>query len=128
TYTYEYAVTTDRSFSPTRMWLLFLIATPPSSDTYTRSLHDALPISQRLPPFVSLRSRRQATRADYPGGMGSHFAFTPGNLPELLDRKSTRLNSSHGSNSYAVFCLNKKCILTLLKKREIRPRRSKRSR
>src|SRR5207245_11703687 len=25
-----------------------------------------------------------------------------------VDRKSTRLNSSHGSNSYAVFCLNKK--------------------
>src|SRR5207245_8306631 len=28
--------------------------------------------------------------------------------PELLDRKSTRLNSSHGSISYAVFCLKKK--------------------
>src|SRR5256884_5634431 len=32
-------------------------------------------------------------------------------LIELLDRKSTRLNSSHGYISYAVFCLKKKTIL-----------------
>src|SRR6266852_8471883 len=31
-----------------------------------------------------------------------------GNLARLIDRKSTRLNSSHGSISYAVFCLKKK--------------------
>src|SRR3989449_5040223 len=30
------------------------------------------------------------------------------NLPDALDRKSTRLNSSHGYISYAVFCLKKK--------------------
>src|SRR5688572_32431279 len=30
------------------------------------------------------------------------------NLPRLLDRKSTRLNSSHSQISYAVFCLKKK--------------------
>src|SRR5438128_3171143 len=30
--------------------------------------------------------------------------------PKRLDRKSTRLNSSHGSISYAVFCLKKKKI------------------
>src|SRR2546429_1461997 len=30
------------------------------------------------------------------------------NAPEFLDRKSTRLNSSHGYISYAVFCLKKK--------------------
>src|SRR2546422_5591259 len=29
-------------------------------------------------------------------------------VPEILDRKSTRLNSSHGYISYAVFCLKKK--------------------
>src|SRR5207245_9762526 len=32
-------------------------------------------------------------------------------LPDILDRKSTRLNSSHGSISYAVFCLKKKNTL-----------------
>src|SRR2546429_6941200 len=35
-----------------------------------------------------------------------------GNLIELRDRKSTRLNSSHGYISYAVFCLKKKKHLT----------------
>src|SRR5438128_9119238 len=38
-----------------------------------------------------------------PGRLGSG-----GRLPGVLDRKSTRLNSSHGSISYAVFCLKKK--------------------
>src|SRR5260221_5251369 len=34
----------------------------------------------------------------------------PGRLPDTLDRKSTRLNSSHTVISYAVFCLKKKNI------------------
>src|SRR5207245_8237438 len=38
-------------------------------------------------------------------GIGGGIAFLPDYLP---DRKSTRLNSSHGSISYAVFCLKKK--------------------
>src|SRR3989449_2610497 len=36
------------------------------------------------------------------------FIDTPGAYPGLGDRKSTRLNSSHGYISYAVFCLKKK--------------------
>src|SRR2546430_8731702 len=36
--------------------------------------------------------------------------FHPVTLDELLDRKSTRLNSSHSQISYAVFCLKKKKI------------------
>src|SRR3989449_3739299 len=44
-------------------------------------------------------------------GAASHFTLNPaGNRG--LDRKSTRLNSSHGYISYAVFCLNKKCSST----------------
>src|SRR2546430_9179673 len=35
-------------------------------------------------------------------------AATRWNVPEALDRKSTRLNSSHSQISYAVFCLKKK--------------------
>src|SRR5207245_6243227 len=38
-----------------------------------------------------------------PATEGANFEFS-----EILDRKSTRLNSSHGSKSYAVFCLKKK--------------------
>src|SRR6266702_6785997 len=59
-----------------------------TTEIYTLSLHDALPISRRL-PFCTTRPVR--------GPWG----------PER-DRKSTRLNSSHVAISYAVFCLKKK--------------------
>src|SRR4051794_16187228 len=42
------------------------------------------------------------------GHAGSKFGFSLAQAPEALDRKSTRLNSSHPSISYAVFCLKKK--------------------
>src|SRR5438067_3337587 len=80
-------------------------ATP---EIYTLSLHDALPISlQRL--------RAAAARAGIPWvGRRAGQTLTVGaatfsvlNPPEP-DRKSTRLNSSHVSISYAVFCLKKK--------------------
>src|SRR3989337_4055608 len=59
-----------------------------TTEIYTLSLHDALPIS-----FGPRMFRRRC--------------WTTGS-PTALDRKSTRLNSSHGSISYAVFCLKKK--------------------
>src|SRR5699024_11316322 len=43
----------------------------------------------------------------YPGWMGGYSGFPSDGL-QLIDRKSTRLNSSHVSISYAVFCLKKK--------------------
>src|SRR2546422_7279363 len=47
-----------------------------------------------------------------PGGNGGTFLVCqivlPADIPSDLDRKSTRLNSSHGYISYAVFCLKKK--------------------
>src|SRR5207245_11579417 len=74
--------------------LLFFFHHPPPSQIYTLSLHDALPIclNETLlpPPRSSLPSRPQREPCT------------------LGDRKSTRLNSSHGSISYAVFCLKKK--------------------
>src|SRR5699024_11717798 len=41
------------------------------------------------------------------------FKFLNNKYSKLLDRKSTRLNSSHVSNSYAVFCLKKNTIMTI---------------
>src|SRR5690348_18206952 len=66
-----------------------------TTEIYTLSLHDALPISRTWPaPSKVCGSAR-------PGGSRSRASAIP-------DRKSTRLNSSHPSISYAVFCLKKK--------------------
>src|SRR5256885_14913846 len=66
-----------------------------TTEIYTLSLHDALPISRD--------SRGEAGRASL--GANFHSAV---NGPAVRDRKSTRLNSSHLVISYAVFCLKKK--------------------
>src|SRR5437588_4595489 len=67
-----------------------------TTEIYTLSLHDALPISRRRP---AARSRSRPS----PGHRRS--AASP---IRPRDRKSTRLNSSHTVISYAVFCLKKK--------------------
>src|SRR5438309_5939036 len=72
---------------------------PATTEIYTLSLHDALPMSAASQNW--LRS---------PCPRGSHEITTyprPTNR-WTRDRKSTRLNSSHSSISYAVFCLKKK--------------------
>src|SRR3712207_9573930 len=76
-----------------------------TTEIYTLSLHDALPISVRaLGRHGRYRRRpvRRAARHDRSLGLPV--------LPEpaAADRKSTRLNSSHANISYAVFCLKKK--------------------
>src|SRR5690606_40251398 len=87
---------------------------------YTPSLHDALPIyparelvgigpvdALRIADLYCgkhlehLRPERAATPADPVDSQGF------GDLIPDADRKSTRLNSSHVKNSYAVFCLKK---------------------
>src|SRR5688572_31402002 len=80
-----------------------------TTEIYTLSLHDALPISSgdapgRTQPDVvapaGLRRQEEAPgRARSPGRVSR---------PTCADRKSTRLNSSHSQISYAVFCLKKK--------------------
>src|SRR2546427_10507525 len=69
-----------------------------TTEIYTLSLHDALPISpaRRSAGFTC---RRTPIISD----MGS-----PSSRQDGRDRKSTRLNSSHSQISYAVFCLKKK--------------------
>src|SRR5438445_12359523 len=70
-----------------------------TTEIYTLSLHDALPIS---PPC------RFCTMA-VPGAMRYWISITELiGIQYLIDRKSTRLNSSHANISYAVFCLKKK--------------------
>src|SRR6476620_10918509 len=61
-----------------------------TTEIYTLSLHDALPIYHD-DPLGTLDHERVDAR-----------------LPLVVDRKSTRLNSSHANISYAVFCLKKK--------------------
>src|SRR5207248_11353733 len=72
---------------------------PAPTEIYTLSLHDALPIS---------RARTSCCRCGSPGG--ARRAPTARSPPSgsRRDRKSTRLNSSHRTISYAVFCLKKK--------------------
>src|SRR2546421_10152631 len=75
-----------------------------TTEIYTLSLHDALPISTPIRgsrsgrvPMVLLRPRSGRVPIPIRGwGRG--------------DRKSTRLNSSHDQSSYAVFCLKKKRV------------------
>src|SRR6478736_8416870 len=61
-----------------------------TTEIYTLSLHDALPISRTLP------------------GHGHACRRAIASSETARDRKSTRLNSSHSQISYAVFCLKKK--------------------
>src|SRR2546430_7791351 len=69
-----------------------------TTEIYTLSLHDALPISRSFQALEIGDERRDigvGERRLHPGHQGA-------------DRKSTRLNSSHSQISYAVFCLKKK--------------------
>src|SRR5205809_5202677 len=65
------------------------------------------PISTLFPYTTLFRSSRAT-----PSGSGNRRAATRTRTP-CRDRKSTRLNSSHGYISYAVFCLKKKIVNTL---------------
>src|SRR5438105_5359779 len=75
------------------LFLFFFSNDTATTEIYTLSLHDALPICQKdegAPQF----------------GQIGYLAVTGEEV--ALDRKSTRLNSSHEWISYAVFCLKKK--------------------
>src|SRR3712207_8991082 len=89
-----------------------------TTEIYTLSLHDALPISPDAVHGHHPRADRvlAGVRPDlhrHPGRAGEDDAHArvpvlPGVVPAERDRKSTRLNSSHANISYAVFCLKKK--------------------
>src|SRR2546427_12617142 len=84
-----------------------------TTEIYTLSLHDALPISiapsmARTVPGWALRRLWSVHRGR--GGVmeGRSKGRSACRAEPMLDRKSTRLNSSHSQISYAVFCLKKK--------------------
>src|SRR3712207_7418329 len=84
-----------------------------TTEIYTLSLHDALPISdERGVRGMDVDERRTESGIEVkplyrPEDLGEHFDYAE-KLGDPGDRKSTRLNSSHANISYAVFCLKKK--------------------
>src|SRR3712207_9265948 len=81
-----------------------------TTEIYTLALHDALPISNNRLPYRRLEAEHaSAYVARHDGRRGYRTAADKdGRGRGRVDRKSTRLNSSHANISYAVFCLKKK--------------------
>src|SRR5690606_39405533 len=103
--------------------LLSLCTDTPTSEIYTLSLHDALPICDSVAVYAVSRQCGQGKCArQRPTVLVWGFILiikrslkqsrkivaTLPDTVEKIDRKSTRLNSSHVKISYAVFCLKKK--------------------
>src|SRR2546426_7601938 len=82
------------------MFLFFFFNDTATTEIYTLSLHDALPIyrTRDNSPGTIHRTARPYRFTTRPSGV----------VCRTTDRKSTRLNSSHLVISYAVFCLKKK--------------------
>src|SRR3712207_7873208 len=105
--------------------MFFFFNDTATTEIYTLSLHDALPICRGLSHDASPPGHRRATavrrgargaRAADPGGRRAAQPHRGGGARAVRrDRKSTRLNSSHANISYAVFCLKKKKIIKFQK-------------
>src|SRR5207248_9804078 len=91
---------------------IFFFNDTPTTQIYTLSLHDALPISsyKYVLNTVSLRLASSKYQKEAQLRVRNYKEYLKVfNAQELgVDRKSTRLNSSHRTISYAVFCLKKK--------------------
>src|SRR5207245_9149435 len=107
---------------------IFHFTTTSTTDIYTLSLHDALPIFKNINvdnsrTLIFSRTNVLITQTitsltllvivDFilinEGRVRlTYYEVKKGEIATFQDRKSTRLNSSHGSISYAVFCLKKK--------------------
>src|SRR2546422_5122314 len=88
----------------TSIFFLFFFNDTATTEIYTLSLHDALPIST-----MKSCSSAPKSSASRPATAKSKTSSRSSRAPtRKTDRKSTCLNSSHGYISYAVFCLKKK--------------------
>src|SRR2546422_8315582 len=96
---------------PPQTSFFFFFNDTATTEIYTLSLHDALPISGKAGDervaVSSVRPRGEEAAVCRRQSLGDSHDLG-GSLPLTQDRKSTRLNSSHGYISYAVFCLKKK--------------------
>src|SRR2546430_15246154 len=86
------------------VFIFFFFNDTATTEIYTLSLHDALPIYSG-PVCVDGRTPLKTHAIDFFRGRDSRIYVRK-------DRKSTRLNSSHSQISYAVFCLKKKKKIT----------------
>src|SRR5947209_8958019 len=84
--------------------MFFFFNDSATTEIYTLSLHDALPI---LPLHGRASDGGGALRREQRAGAAGDLRLRGGGRA-AVDRKSTRLNSSHANISYAVFCLKKK--------------------
>src|SRR2546430_15527303 len=94
-----------RTIRTTPLFFFFFFNDTATTEIYTLSLHDALPISEAAQILRMSRAQlynRICEGTIKPQKDGARTYITRG------DRKSTRLNSSHSQISYAVFCLKKK--------------------
>src|SRR5688572_31602313 len=100
-----------------RLFCFFFFNDTATTEIYTLSLHDALPIWRGAGPdavggsadvreVCRLHRRRPQGRQGDGTGLAAHGSSDADG--QAADRKSTRLNSSHSQISYAVFCLKKK--------------------
>src|SRR3712207_9079264 len=85
-------------------FFVFFFNDTATTEIYTLSLHDALPISLRRNSPVMLPISPLAKYISADGFLWDGLIH----CQSFQDRKSTRLNSSHANISYAVFCLKKK--------------------
>src|SRR2546430_17156370 len=94
--------------------LFFFFNDTATTEIYTLSLHDALPIyfegTLENDPVKFWRNRGKKLYDQAEGFVGRRKAMEQ--AVSEIDRKSTRLNSSHSQISYAVFCLKKKTTTT----------------
>src|SRR3989440_11915703 len=84
------------------LFLFFFFNDTATTEIYTLSLHDALPICG-LGTLDAAKEKRV-----WGIGVDADQSFLGPHVLTSADRKSTRLNSSHDQISYAVFCLKKK--------------------
>src|SRR3712207_7348763 len=94
-----------------RLYVFFFFNDTATTEIYTLSLHDALPIFLVDAEAIFAHVLKPQRDGRPNPNAGEDHAGHKGPVPLLdvgLDRKSTRLNSSHANISYAVFCLKKK--------------------
>src|SRR2546426_4693047 len=103
---YEFIHILLKRWSSPLILLFFFFNDTATTEIYTLSLHDALPIYDSN--YAELLWRRNLPVSV----LEAHWKPTSARAPTRSDRKSTRLNSSHLVISYAVFCLKKKNVST----------------